>query len=124
MERGSRLPGLSNESRTTRLRGSGSTGWRFDSTDGRRAAGGRGDGVVDEDGGDGGGGGEGLGVEDPAAGRGAIQQQRQLFAELFGVGGAGLAGGIGEPGGKGLLVVAGVERVPGGPGRGFRRPPR
>ena len=84
----------------------------------------RGDGVVDEDGRDGGGGGEGLGVEDSAAGRGAIQQQRQLFAELFGVGGAGLAGGIGEPRGKGFLVVAGVTRVPGGPGRGFRRPPR
>jgi hypothetical protein len=30
-----------------------------------------------------------------------------LFAELFGVGGAGLAGGFGEPRGKGLLVVAG-----------------
>ena len=69
----------------------------------------RGDGVVDEDGRDGGGGGEGLGVEDSAAGRGAIQQQRQLFAELFGVGGASLAGGIGEPRGKGFLVVAGVN---------------
>ena len=52
----------------------------------------RGDGVVDEDCCDGGGGGEGVGVEDSAAGRGAIQEQRQLLAELFGVGGAGLAG--------------------------------
>ena len=34
----------------------------------------RGDGCVDEDGRDGGGGGERLGVEDSAAGRGAIQQ--------------------------------------------------
>ena len=66
----------------------------------------RGDGVVDEDGGDGGGGGEGFGVEDSGAGRGAVEEQRQLFAELFGVGGAGLAGGFGEPRGKGLLVVA------------------
>jgi len=31
-----------------------------------------------------------------------------LLAELFGIGGAGLAGGSGEPRGKGLLVVAGV----------------
>ena len=61
------------------------------------------DGVVDEDGGDGGGGGEGLGVEDAAAGRGAVQEQRQLLAELLGVGGAGLAGGLGEPRGEGLL---------------------
>src|SRR5688572_163445 len=68
----------------------------------------RGDGVVDEDGCDGGGGGEGFGVEDSVAGRGAIQQQRQLFAELLGVGGAGLAGGVGEPRGEGQLVVAGV----------------
>ena len=30
-----------------------------------------------------------------------------MLAELFGVGGAGLAGGIGEPGGEGFLVVAG-----------------
>src|SRR5580692_11321208 len=57
----------------------------------------RGDGVVDEDGGDGGGGGEGVGVEDPGAGRGAIEEQRQLVAELFGVGGAGFACGFGEP---------------------------
>jgi hypothetical protein len=68
------------------------------------------------DGGDGGGGGEGLGVEDPGAGRGAIEEQRQLLAELFGVGGAGLAGGFGEPRGEGFLVVAcvlagGVLRV-------------
>ena len=66
----------------------------------------RGDGVVDEDGGDGGGGGEGLTVEDSGAGRGAVDQQRQLFAELFGVGGAGFAGGFGEPRGDGGLVVA------------------
>ena len=76
----------------------------------------RGDGVVDEDGGDGGGGGEGVGVEDPGAGRGAIEEQRQLLAELFGVGGAGFAGGLGEPRGDGFLVVAcvlgcGVLRV-------------
>ena len=32
-----------------------------------------------------------------------------MLAELFGVGGAGLAGGLGEPRGKGLLVVAGVQ---------------
>jgi hypothetical protein len=56
---------------------------------------------------DGGGGGEGVGVEDSAAGRGAIQEQRQLLAELLGVGGVGLAGGFGEPRRKGLLVVAG-----------------
>jgi hypothetical protein len=31
-----------------------------------------------------------------------------LLAELFGVGGAGIAGGLGEPGCKGLLVLAGV----------------
>ena len=31
-----------------------------------------------------------------------------MLAELFGVGGAGLAGGFGEPRGKGLLVVVGV----------------
>src|SRR6202050_3532525 len=66
----------------------------------------RGDGVVDQDDGDGGGGGEGVGVEDPGAGRGAIEEQRQLFAELFGVGGAGFACGFGEPRGDGLLVVA------------------
>ena len=65
-------------------------------------------GVLDKDGCNGGGGGEGLGVEDPAAGRGAIQQQRQLLAELLGGGGAGLAGGFGEPRREGLLVVAGV----------------
>src|ERR1700761_8310546 len=68
----------------------------------------RGDGVLDEDGSDGGGGVEGFGVEDSVAGRSAIQEQRQLFAELFGVGGAGLARGFGEPRGKSLLVVAGV----------------
>src|SRR6201996_9415717 len=68
----------------------------------------RGDGIVDEDGCDGGGGGERFGVDDSAAGRGAVQEQRQLLAELFGVGGAGLAGGIGEPGGKAFFVVAGV----------------
>src|SRR5437588_7380116 len=66
------------------------------------------DGVVDEDGGDGGCGGEGFGVEGSVAGRGAIQEKRQLFAELFGVGGAGLARGFGEPRGKGFLVVAGA----------------
>src|SRR5437660_138439 len=54
----------------------------------------RGDGVVDEDGCDGGGGGERFGVEDSAACRGAVQEQRQLLAQLFGVGGAGLAGGF------------------------------
>src|SRR3954468_10688869 len=68
-----------------------------------------GDRVVDEDRRDGGGGGEGRGADHPAAGRGAIQEQRQLLAEPLGVGGAGLAGGVGEPGGKGLLVVAGVD---------------
>ena len=47
-------------------------------------------------------------VEDSGAGRGAVEEQRQLFAELFGVGGAGLAGGFGEPRGEGRLVVAGV----------------
>ena len=51
---------------------------------------------------------KGVGVEDSGAGRGAIEEQRQLLAELFGVGGAGLAGGFGEPRGKGFLVVAGV----------------
>src|SRR3954469_21480993 len=69
----------------------------------------RGDGVVDEDDCDRGGGGEGVGVEDSAAGRGAVQEQRELFAELLGVGGAGLASGFGEPRRKGLLVVAGEE---------------
>src|SRR3954470_1560961 len=69
----------------------------------------RGDGVVDEDDCDGGGGGEGFGVKDSVAGRSAVQEQRQLFAELFGVGGAGLARGFGEPRGKSLLVVAGVH---------------
>src|ERR1700722_7777363 len=34
---------------------------------------------------DGGGGGEGSSVEDPGAGRGAIEEQRQLLAELFGL---------------------------------------
>src|SRR6478735_12468586 len=52
--------------------------------------------------------GEGFGVEDSVAGRSAIQEQRQLFAELFGVGGAGLARGFGEPRGKCLLVAGGV----------------
>src|SRR4051812_5211700 len=66
----------------------------------------RGGGVVDEDGCDGGGGGEGVSVEHPAAGRGAIQEQCQLLAELLRVGGAGLAGGFGDPRRKGLLVVA------------------
>ena len=65
-----------------------------------------GDGVVDEGGGDGGGGGEGVGVEDPGAGRGAVDEQRELLAELFRVGGAGFAGGVGEPRGDGFLVVA------------------
>ena len=64
-----------------------------------------GDGGVDEDGGDGGGGGEGFAVEDSGAGRGAVDEQRQLFAELFGVDGAGFAGGFGEPRGDGFLVV-------------------
>jgi hypothetical protein len=72
----------------------------------RSSLGCRGDGVVDEDGGDGGGGGEGFCVEYSGAGRGAIEEQRQLFAELFGVGGAGFAGGFGEPRGDGFLVVA------------------
>ena len=67
----------------------------------------RGDGVVDEDGGDGGGGREGFGVEDPGAGRGAVEEQRQLLAELFGVGGAGFAGGFGEPRGEGFLKLEG-----------------
>src|SRR3954470_171540 len=67
------------------------------------------DGVVYEDGCDGGGGREGVGVEDAAAGRGAIQEQRQLLAELLGVGRAGLSGRFGEPRREGLLVVAGEE---------------
>src|SRR3954465_1741000 len=67
------------------------------------------DGVVDEDGGDGGGRGERRGVENSAAGRGAIEQQRKLLAELLGVGGAGLAGGLGEPRSEGLFVLAGVS---------------
>ena len=45
--------------------------------------------------------GEGFGVEGPVAGRGAIEEQRQLFAELLGVGGAGFACGFGEPCGDG-----------------------
>src|ERR1035441_10881684 len=62
------------------------------------------------------GGGEGGGGEARGAGRGAIEEQRQLLAELFGVGGAGFAGGLGEPRGDGFLVVAcvlggGVLRV-------------
>src|SRR4051794_15548673 len=67
------------------------------------------EGVVDEDDGDGGGGGEAVGAEHSAAGRGAIQEQRQLLAELLGVGGAGLAGRFGEPRREGLLVVAGED---------------
>src|SRR3954447_9443915 len=43
------------------------------------------------------------------AGRGAVQEQRQLLAELLGVGGAGLAGRRSEPRRKGLLVVAGEQ---------------
>ena len=43
------------------------------------------------------------------AGRGPIEQQRQLFTELFGVGGAGLASGVGEPRGKSPLVIAGLD---------------
>ena len=70
-----------------------------------------GHGFVDENCRDGGGGSEGLGVEDSAAGRGIIQQQRQRFAELFGFVGAGLAGGFGEPSGKGFLVVVVVVVV-------------
>src|SRR5690606_36121562 len=74
-----------------------------------------GDGVVDEDGGDGGGGGEALAVEDSRAGRGAVEEQCELFAELFGDGGAGFACGLGQARGDGLLVVACVQgrRVPG-----------
>src|ERR1700729_4139439 len=56
----------------------------------------RGDGVVDEDDGGGSGGREGVGVEDSIAGRSAVQEQRQLFAKLFGVGGAALTRGFGE----------------------------
>src|ERR1700683_1526116 len=82
----------------------------------RSSLGRRGGGAVDQDDGGGGGGGEGFGVEDSGAGRGAIEEQRQLFAELFRVGGAGFAGGFGEPRGEGFLVVAcvlacGVLRV-------------
>src|SRR6185437_394463 len=69
------------------------------------------DGVVDEDGGDGRGGREGVGVEDPGAGCGAVDEQCQLLAELFWVDGAGFAGGVGEAGCDGFLVVA---CVPGG----------
>jgi hypothetical protein len=47
------------------------------------------DGVVDEDAGDGGGCGEAIAVEYASAGRGAVDEQRQLFSELLGVGGAG-----------------------------------
>ena len=68
-----------------------------------------GEGVVDEDDCDGGGGGEGVGIENSVAGRSAIQEQRQLFAELFGVTGAGLARGFGEPRGKSVLVIAGMH---------------
>src|ERR1039457_2308005 len=66
----------------------------------------RGDGVVGEDGGDGGGGGEGVGVEDPGAGRGAVDEQRQLPAKLVRGGGGRFAGVVGEPRGDGFLVVA------------------
>lgn len=65
-----------------------------------------GESVIDEDGGDRGGGGEGIGVKDPGAGSGAIDEQGELLAELLGVGRAGFAGGVGEPRGNGLLVVA------------------
>jgi hypothetical protein len=64
-------------------------------------------GGADEDGCDRGGGVEGFGVQDPVAGRGAVQEQRQLLAELLGVGGPGFAGGLGEARGQGLFVVAG-----------------
>src|SRR5674476_640368 len=70
---------------------------------------GRRDGVVDEDGRDGGRGGERFGVEDAAASRRAVQKQRQLLAELLGVGGAGLPGRFGEPPRKCHLVVAGED---------------
>lgn len=40
--------------------------------------------------------------------RGAVDEQRELFAELFGVGGAGFAGGAGEPCGDGLGGAAGA----------------
>src|SRR3954452_2944385 len=73
----------------------------------------RGDRVLDEDDRDDGGGGEGVGVEDAAAGRCAVQEQRQLLAELLGVGGAGLAGGFGEAGrGGGRGVPAGPRPGP------------
>ena len=39
-----------------------------------------GESVADEDGGNGGGGGEGIGIENPGAGRGAIDEQRELLA--------------------------------------------
>ncbi|MEK8226745.1 hypothetical protein NKG05_12560 [Oerskovia sp. M15] len=65
--------------------------------------------MVDEDGCDGGSGGERVGVEDSAAGRCAVQDEGQLLTELFGVGGTGLASGLGEPGGKADLVVAGIH---------------
>src|SRR4051812_7358611 len=82
------------------------------------------DGVVDEDDCDGGGGGEAVGVEDSAAGRGAVQEQRQLLAELLGVGGAGLAGRFGEPRRRRPSCSRGRVGVPDGPGPGSRRPPR
>jgi hypothetical protein len=52
-----------------------------------------------------------------------------LLAELFGVGGAGLAGGLGKPGSKGFLVVTGVNtcrvvRVGDFDGRGDERAQR
>ena len=80
-----------------------------------------GDGVVDEGGGDGGGGGEGVGVEDPGAGRGAVDEQRELLAELFRVGGAGFAGGVGEPRGDGFLCSRVRTGMRGAGGRGVRR---
>lgn len=64
------------------------------------------DGAVDEDGG----GGEAVAVQDATTSRSAVDEQRQLLPELLGVGGAGFAGGLGEPRSDSGLVLARVLR--------------